>query len=143
MTDGSTGPAPSDRLAPMMQPDVPIVTPPVELTAESRTDLEDACTRHAEAGAAGVVFALWAGGLAMGATVLVGIIVGGSMGGILGILLAAPVLATLRVIGRYIYCRIYDLDPFAEPEEEEPAPKPGLLKNVQKRTLDWLRFITH
>ena len=72
--------------------------------------------------------------------VLVGVVVGGSLGGILGMLLAAPTLATLRVFGRYIYCRIYDLDPFAEPEEEtEPPPKPSLLKNVQKKTLDWLR----
>jgi N-acetylglutamate synthase-like GNAT family acetyltransferase len=72
--------------------------------------------------------------------VLVGVIVGGSLGGILGMLLAAPTLATLRVVVRYLYCRIYDLDPFAEPEEEvEPPRKPGLLKNVQRRTLDWLR----
>jgi predicted PurR-regulated permease PerM/N-acetylglutamate synthase-like GNAT family acetyltransferase len=71
--------------------------------------------------------------------VLLGVIVGGSLGGVLGILLAAPTLATLRVIGRYVYCRVYDLDPFVEPEEAEPSHKPSLLKNVQKKTLDWLR----
>jgi predicted PurR-regulated permease PerM/ribosomal protein S18 acetylase RimI-like enzyme len=74
--------------------------------------------------------------------VLIGIVVGGSLGGILGMLLAAPTLATLRVIGRYVYCRVYDLDPFAEPEEkeeEETQHKPGLLKDVPRRTLDWLR----
>jgi ribosomal protein S18 acetylase RimI-like enzyme len=55
-------------------------------------------------------------------------------------LLAAPTLATLRVIGRYVYRRVYDLDPFAEPEEKEETPhRPGLLKDVQRRTLDWLR----
>ncbi|MBU0704015.1 MAG: AI-2E family transporter [Chloroflexi bacterium] len=63
--------------------------------------------------------------------VLIGIIVGGSLAGILGMLLAAPVLATLRVVGRYLFCRLYDRDPFAEPEEgEAEPPKPGLVKRV-------------
>ena len=63
--------------------------------------------------------------------VLIGIIVGGSLAGILGMLLAAPVLATLRVVGRYLFCRLYDRDPFSEPEEEEAEPpKPGLVKRV-------------
>ncbi|MFQ6101213.1 MAG: AI-2E family transporter [Anaerolineae bacterium] len=61
--------------------------------------------------------------------VLIGIIVGGSLAGILGMLLAAPVLATLRVVGRYVFCRLYDRDPFAEQEEAEP-PKPGLVRRA-------------
>ncbi len=62
--------------------------------------------------------------------VLIGIIVGGSLGGILGMLLAAPVLATLRILGRYVFCRLYDRDPFPAPEEEVEPPKPGLVKRV-------------
>jgi len=62
--------------------------------------------------------------------VLIGIIVGGSLAGILGMLLAAPVLATLRVVGRYVFCRLYDRDPFANPEEEAEPPKPGLVKRA-------------
>jgi predicted PurR-regulated permease PerM/ribosomal protein S18 acetylase RimI-like enzyme len=62
--------------------------------------------------------------------VLVGIIVGGSMGGILGILLAAPVLATLRVISYYVFCRLYDRDPFLEPESEEEERGPPLIERV-------------
>ena len=62
--------------------------------------------------------------------VLVGVIVGGSLAGILGMLLAAPVLATLRVAGRYVFCRLYDRDPFAEPEEEAGPPKPGLIRRA-------------
>jgi len=61
--------------------------------------------------------------------VLIGVIVGGSMVGILGMLLAAPVLATLRVVSHYLFCRLYDRDPFDEPEEEAP-PKPGLVKRA-------------
>ncbi|MCX7681735.1 MAG: AI-2E family transporter [Anaerolineae bacterium] len=52
--------------------------------------------------------------------VLIGVIIGGNLAGILGMLLAAPVLATLRVVGRYVFCRLYDLDPFAEPAEGPP-----------------------
>ncbi len=62
--------------------------------------------------------------------VLIGIIVGGSLAGILGMLLAAPVLATLRVVGRYVFCRLYDRDPFAELEEEAAPSKPGLLRRA-------------
>lgn len=44
--------------------------------------------------------------------VLIGIIVGAAVGGVLGIVLAAPTIATLRVLGRYVYARLFDLDPF-------------------------------
>ena len=62
--------------------------------------------------------------------VLISIIVGGSLAGVLGMLLAAPVLATLRVVSHYVFCRLYDRDPFAEPEEEAAPPQPGLLERV-------------
>lgn len=45
--------------------------------------------------------------------VLLGAIAGASLAGIPGILLAAPTIATGRVIGHYVYCRLLDLDPFA------------------------------
>jgi len=64
--------------------------------------------------------------------VLIGIIIGGSMAGILGMLFAAPVLATLRVVGNYIFCCLYDRDPFAEPEEEAAPPKPGLVERAYR-----------
>lgn len=70
--------------------------------------------------------------------VLLGVIVGGSLAGILGMLLAAPVLATLRVVGRYVFCRLYDRDPFAELEEEAALPKPGLLERA--RDVAWCRL---
>jgi predicted PurR-regulated permease PerM len=70
--------------------------------------------------------------------VLIGIIVGGSLAGILGMVLAAPVLATLRVLGRYVFYRLYDRDPFAEPGEEKP-PRPGLLKRAGRAALHQLQ----
>lgn len=44
--------------------------------------------------------------------VILGIIIGAQVGGILGIALAAPTIASLRIVGRYIYARLFDLDPF-------------------------------
>ena len=61
---------------------------------------------------------------------MIGIIIGGKMTGILGMLLAAPVLATLRVVGSYIFSRLYDRDPFAELEEEAEPPKPGWVQRA-------------
>lgn len=54
--------------------------------------------------------------------VLIGAIMGASLAGILGILLAAPALATLRLLGSYVYHKLLDEDPF--PEEPPPAPVP-------------------
>jgi predicted PurR-regulated permease PerM len=51
--------------------------------------------------------------------VIIGIIVGASIGGVLGVALAAPVIASARVIGRYVYAQLFDLEPF--PEKEAPA----------------------
>jgi len=74
--------------------------------------------------------------------VLIGIIVGGSLAGILGMLLAAPVLATLRIVARYVFYRLYDRDPFAEPDEpveEIPASEPSLVKRAGQIALQRLQ----
>ena len=63
--------------------------------------------------------------------VLIAAIVGGLMGGILGMLLAAPILATLRIMGHYVICRLYDRDPFAEAEMEEPPQGASLKQTIQ------------
>jgi len=71
--------------------------------------------------------------------VLVGAIVGASLAGILGMFMAAPVLATLLVIMRYVFSRLYDGDPFAEPELETESPAsasdPGLLHQAGEAAL--------
>jgi len=46
--------------------------------------------------------------------VIIGVIAGASLAGILGIFLAAPILASLRVVGNYVYSRLLDLEPFDE-----------------------------
>jgi len=44
--------------------------------------------------------------------VILGIVVGAALAGVLGIALAAPVIATLRILARYVYAGLFDLDPF-------------------------------
>ncbi len=44
--------------------------------------------------------------------VILGIVVGASVAGVLGVVLAAPTIASLRVLARYIYARLVDIDPF-------------------------------
>ncbi len=54
--------------------------------------------------------------------VILGIVTGAVLAGVLGILLAAPTIASARVIGRYIYGNLFDLDPF--PETATPVLSP-------------------
>jgi predicted PurR-regulated permease PerM len=46
--------------------------------------------------------------------VIIGVIGGASLAGILGIFLAAPILASLRIVGGYVYSKLLDLEPFDE-----------------------------
>ncbi len=58
--------------------------------------------------------------------VILGIVVGASVAGVLGVVLAAPTIASLRVLARYIYARLVDMDPFpALVEKSEAAPVPN------------------
>lgn len=56
--------------------------------------------------------------------VILGIVLGAVMAGVLGILLAAPTIASARVIGRYIYANLFDMDPFSE-SVISPLPPPN------------------
>ncbi len=46
--------------------------------------------------------------------VVLGVLAGASVAGVLGILLAAPMLASARLIWLYIYCKLTDQDPFSD-----------------------------
>jgi hypothetical protein len=50
--------------------------------------------------------------------VLVAAIIGAQVAGVLGILLAAPVVATLRILAEYTYYRLLDMPPFPEVKVE-------------------------
>ncbi|MEM7115555.1 MAG: AI-2E family transporter [Chloroflexota bacterium] len=65
--------------------------------------------------------------------VLVSVFMGASIAGILGAVLAAPVTATLKLVGVYAWRKMLDLPPFPEPEAEEPPEnKTSILGNVRK-----------
>ena len=49
--------------------------------------------------------------------VILGIVAGAAVAGVLGIVLAAPTIASARILGRYTYSRIFDLEPFPEGQE--------------------------
>lgn len=56
--------------------------------------------------------------------VFVGAIAGATFAGVLGTILAAPVLATIKLLGQYAWRKLFDLDPFPTPEkipEDEPS----------------------
>lgn len=58
--------------------------------------------------------------------IILGIVAGAALGGILGIALAAPTIASARVLGRYLYAYLFDLDPFpgtAIPPLPPPDPR--------------------
>jgi predicted PurR-regulated permease PerM len=67
--------------------------------------------------------------------VIVGAIMGSALAGLLGVMLAAPILATLKLVGTYVWRKMFDLDPFPEREHAghmppvplptEPATKPA------------------
>jgi predicted PurR-regulated permease PerM len=65
--------------------------------------------------------------------ILVGAIVAASLAGIVGLLLSAPLLATLKLFGRYIFRKMFDLDPWPEPPPQPASPeKPALPRWLTK-----------
>lgn len=62
--------------------------------------------------------------------VLLGVLMGASLAGILGAVLAAPLLASIKLIGNYVWRKMFDLPPFTEeippplPLVEQPPPEP-------------------
>lgn len=72
------------------------------------------------------------------AGVLVAAIIATNLIGIIGLVLAAPVLATFLLIGRYIFRKMFDLDPW--PEEESDAAITGVTRMAGGRRVEaWLR----
>jgi predicted PurR-regulated permease PerM len=57
------------------------------------------------------------------AAVFVAAIIARDLLGILGVVIAAPILATMQLAGRYILRKMFDLDPWGG-MEENPLPPP-------------------
>lgn len=74
------------------------------------------------------------------AGVLVAAIIVTNLLGIVGLVLAAPLLATINLVGRYILRKMFDLEPW--PEKDIPSEKEIELPwaRLQRRVLAWLRL---
>lgn len=57
--------------------------------------------------------------------VMISVIMGASLAGILGAVLAAPVVATIKLVGSYAWRKMLDLPPFSEPAPAPIAASPG------------------
>jgi len=66
--------------------------------------------------------------------VILGIVAGAVLVGVLGIILAAPTIASARVIGRYIYANLLDMDPFpVTMTQPTQPPEPYWWKRTRKK----------
>lgn len=65
--------------------------------------------------------------------VIIGVLMGSSMAGILGAILAAPILATLKLLGIYAWRKLFDLPPF--PADDEMFD--GERASWRERLRDW------
>ena len=51
------------------------------------------------------------------------------LAGVLGVMLAAPVMATVKLLGTYAWRKMFDLPPFPNPEKElEPSAPEVIIK---------------
>jgi predicted PurR-regulated permease PerM len=67
------------------------------------------------------------------AAVLVAAIVAANLFGLLGVVVAAPILATVLLLWKYIMRKMLDLNPWPEEENHQSSPPPG------SRLLVWFR----
>jgi predicted PurR-regulated permease PerM len=75
------------------------------------------------------------------AAVLVGALVGVNLLGLVGVVLAAPVLATLKLFFDYMTNKMFDRDPWAHfiVTVPKPSPVPPVVTNALSHT--WQRFV--
>lgn len=68
--------------------------------------------------------------------VILGIVSGAVLAGVLGIFLAAPTIASARVLGRYIFSNLFDLPPFPESVVSQlPPPNPNWWRKLFQRKI--------
>jgi predicted PurR-regulated permease PerM len=73
------------------------------------------------------------------AAVLVAAILATNFIGLVGLLIAAPFLATLKLSGQYVIRKLFDLDPWFEPETISKPVEPSILKRILSRLQGYWR----
>lgn len=66
--------------------------------------------------------------------VMIAVLMGGSIAGILGMILAAPVMASIKLVGGYGWRKMFDLPPFPKPETA-PGPSPATVLIQRSREI--------
>jgi predicted PurR-regulated permease PerM len=74
------------------------------------------------------------------AAVLVAAILAASFIGLVGLLIAAPILATLMLSGQYVIRKLFDLDPWPEPEPISKVAEPSFFRRVIHHLQGWWRL---
>jgi len=74
------------------------------------------------------------------AAVLVVAIIAADLIGIIGLVLAAPVLATMKLVGIYITRKMLDLDPWPVTENVPKSVQPSWLRRAIRRVQAWWRM---
>jgi predicted PurR-regulated permease PerM len=65
--------------------------------------------------------------------IIVGVFIGGAMAGLIGAVLAAPLLATVKLLGTYAWRKMFDLPPFPEDEVAKyREPRPTFISRLGK-----------
>ncbi len=67
--------------------------------------------------------------------VIIAVIGGASVAGALGLILAAPFTATARLLGQYIYGKLFDMDPFPQRQPRQAALSGAWI--VRANTFNW------
>lgn len=65
--------------------------------------------------------------------VIIGVFMGATLAGLIGAILAAPVLATIKLMGTYAWRKMFDLSPFPEPGQKERPER----TSIYRRILSW------
>lgn len=75
------------------------------------------------------------------AAILVGVFVGLNLFGFLGMILAAPIIATLKILLSYVEKKLLDKDPWADPAIDQPDEEENLpwMGRVLKSVTTWTR----
>ncbi len=66
--------------------------------------------------------------------ILIGLLIGATLAGVLGLLLSSPTMASLILLGRYAYRKMFDLPPWDPPPDilrEVPIQDPMLLRALR------------
>jgi predicted PurR-regulated permease PerM len=62
--------------------------------------------------------------------VIIGVFMGATLAGLIGAILAAPVLATIKLLSTYAWRKMFDLSPFPEPAQKERPERTSIYRRI-------------